>query len=89
MAESISFKILEQILNLNSINRYIYNFFLQTGTYVFTEINGNLNPLHINEEYAKITIFGTEIAYGEDLRFLFLCRYETAGSWNCCFRNRD
>ena len=36
----------------------------ETDIYLFAGITGDLNPAHINEEYAKNTIFKTRIAHG-------------------------
>ncbi|UOG60342.1 MaoC family dehydratase [Leptospira noguchii] len=36
----------------------------ETDIYLFAGISGDFNPLHVNEEYAKTTIFGTRIAHG-------------------------
>ncbi|EMF79762.1 MaoC-like protein [Leptospira weilii serovar Topaz str. LT2116] len=43
------------------------------------EINRDLNPLHVNEEYAKTTIFGTRIASG--LATSLLRRFSELLSW--------
>jgi acyl dehydratase len=36
----------------------------ETDVYLFAGIIGDLNPLHINEEYAKQTRFGRRVAHG-------------------------
>ena len=36
----------------------------ETDVYMFAGISGDLNPAHINEEYAKNTMFGGRIAHG-------------------------
>lgn len=36
----------------------------ESDVYQFAGITGDLNPLHVNEEYARQTIFGTRIAHG-------------------------
>lgn len=36
----------------------------ETDVYLFAGITGDLNPAHINEEYAKNTFFKTRIAHG-------------------------
>ena len=36
----------------------------ETDVYLFAGISGDFNPLHMNEEYAKTTAFGTRIAHG-------------------------
>ncbi len=36
----------------------------ETDVYLFAGISGDFNPLHVDEEYAKTTIFGTRIAHG-------------------------
>ncbi len=36
----------------------------ETDVYLFAGISGDINPAHINDEYAKNTIFKTRIAHG-------------------------
>lgn len=36
----------------------------ETDVYLFAGISGDFNPVHVNEEYAKHTPFGTRIAHG-------------------------
>ena len=36
----------------------------ETDVYLFSGISGDFNPVHVNEEYAKTTPFGTRIAHG-------------------------
>jgi 3-hydroxybutyryl-CoA dehydratase len=36
----------------------------ETDVYLFAGISGDFNPLHVDETYAKETIFGTRIAHG-------------------------
>ncbi|EMN51269.1 MaoC-like protein [Leptospira interrogans str. L1207] len=36
----------------------------ETDIYLFAGISGDFNPLHVDEEYAKTTIFGTRNAHG-------------------------
>jgi len=36
----------------------------ESDVYMFAGISGDLNPAHINEEYAKTTMFKTRIAHG-------------------------
>ncbi|TGN09137.1 MaoC family dehydratase [Leptospira ilyithenensis] len=36
----------------------------ETDVYLFAGISGDFNPLHVDEEYAKTTPFGTRIAHG-------------------------
>jgi acyl dehydratase len=36
----------------------------ETDVYLFAGISGDFNPLHVDEEYAKTTQFGTRIAHG-------------------------
>ncbi len=36
----------------------------ETDVYLFAGISGDFNPLHVDEEYAKNTQFGTRIAHG-------------------------
>ena len=36
----------------------------ETDVYLFAGISGDFNPLHVNEEYAKISPFKTRIAHG-------------------------
>ena len=36
----------------------------ETDVYLFAGISGDFNPMHLNEEFAKITPFGTRIAHG-------------------------
>lgn len=36
----------------------------ETDVYLFAGISGDFNPLHVDEEYAKTTEFGTRIAHG-------------------------
>ncbi len=36
----------------------------ETDVYLFAGISGDFNPLHVDEEYAKTTDFGTRIAHG-------------------------
>ncbi|MFH1887101.1 MAG: MaoC family dehydratase [Pseudomonadota bacterium] len=36
----------------------------ETDVYLFAGISGDFNPMHLNEEFAKKTPFGTRIAHG-------------------------
>lgn len=36
----------------------------ETDVYLFAGITGDFNPMHVNEEFAKKTPFGTRIAHG-------------------------
>jgi 3-hydroxybutyryl-CoA dehydratase len=36
----------------------------ETDVYLFAGISGDFNPLHLDESYAKNTVFGTRIAHG-------------------------
>ncbi|MBW2218468.1 MAG: MaoC family dehydratase N-terminal domain-containing protein [Deltaproteobacteria bacterium] len=36
----------------------------ETDVYLFAGISGDFNPMHMNEEFAKMTPFGTRIAHG-------------------------
>lgn len=36
----------------------------ETDVYLFAGISGDFNPLHVNEEFAKLTPFRTRIAHG-------------------------
>ena len=36
----------------------------ETDVYLFAGISGDFNPMHTNEEFAKLTSFGTRIAHG-------------------------
>ncbi|MBU1713714.1 MAG: MaoC family dehydratase [Proteobacteria bacterium] len=36
----------------------------ETDVYLFAGISGDFNPMHLNEEFAKATPFGTRIAHG-------------------------
>lgn len=36
----------------------------ESDVYLFAGISGDFNPLHVDEEYAKQTSFGTRIAHG-------------------------
>ena len=36
----------------------------ESDVYLFAGISGDFNPLHVNEEYARGTPFGTRIAHG-------------------------
>ena len=44
----------------------------ESDIYQFAGITGDLNPIHINEEYAKTTRFGKRIAHGM-LTSSFIC----------------
>jgi acyl dehydratase len=36
----------------------------ETDVYLFAGISGDFNPMHVNEEFARLTSFGTRIAHG-------------------------
>jgi len=36
----------------------------ETDVYLFAGISGDFNPMHVNEEFARLTPFGTRIAHG-------------------------
>jgi acyl dehydratase len=36
----------------------------ETDVYLYAGISGDFNPVHVDEEYAKTTIFGKRIAHG-------------------------
>lgn len=36
----------------------------ESDVYLFAGISGDFNPMHVNEEFAKLTQFGTRIAHG-------------------------
>ena len=46
-------------------NKYIHQYsFSQDDVKLFAQITGDTNPLHLDEEYAKGTIFKTKIMHG-------------------------
>lgn len=53
---------------INEINlgdkAYFQKTITETDVYMYAGITGDLNPAHINEEYAKDTIFKGRIAHG-------------------------
>ena len=36
----------------------------ETDVYLYAGISGDFNPLHVDEEYAKTTLFGKRVAHG-------------------------
>jgi acyl dehydratase len=36
----------------------------EADVYLFAGISGDLNPMHVNEEYARTTPFGARVAHG-------------------------
>ena len=36
----------------------------ETDVYLFAGISGDLNPMHVNEEYARTSPFGARVAHG-------------------------
>lgn len=36
----------------------------ETDVYLFAGISGDFNPMHVNEEYARLTSFGSRVAHG-------------------------
>jgi acyl dehydratase len=36
----------------------------ETDVYLFAGISGDFNPMHVDEEYAKTTSFGSRVAHG-------------------------
>lgn len=36
----------------------------ETDVYLFAGISGDFNPMHVNEEYARTTLFGARVAHG-------------------------
>jgi 3-hydroxybutyryl-CoA dehydratase len=36
----------------------------ETDVYLFAGVSGDFNPLHVDEEYAKTTPFGSRVAHG-------------------------
>lgn len=42
----------------------VHKSFSEEEVGLFAKLSGDFNPLHLNEEYAKNTIFGTRIVHG-------------------------
>lgn len=45
-------------------NAYFQKTITETDVYLYAGVTGDLNPAHINEEYAKDTFFKSRIAHG-------------------------
>ncbi|MBU4582540.1 MAG: hypothetical protein KKH02_09050, partial [Proteobacteria bacterium] len=51
----------------------------ETDVYLFAGISGDFNPMHTNEEFAKLTPFKTRIAHGALTRAMSVMRNRLTG----------
>lgn len=49
----------------------IFRIFSGQDIDLFSEISGDINPVHLNDEFAKTTIFGARIVHGALLSSIF------------------
>jgi acyl dehydratase len=54
--------------------------FSEKDVVLFSKVSGDLNPIHLNEKYAKNSIFGARIVHGAlatSIFFFNFCKYLT------------